>query len=207
MEAFFGSLVSFLAILNPFALCLYLEEVMAKFERKGFVRVLASACAFSLAVFLLCAYGGEPFLRRVLRVKPEAMRVFGGLIFLIVGYNYAVKGYRTAEMLRGSLEDIPAAIAMPLMIGAGTITQSILIGKALPLWEWVLVLTLGVAAAFAIVVAFKVIRDHVRARREAIFDRYVAVLARVNGLIIGAISVNMVVTGLRALWETSDTMI
>ena len=206
MEEFFGSLVSFLAILNPFALCLYLEEVMAKFERRGFIRILGSACAFSLAVFLLCAYGGEPFLRRLLRVKPEAMRVFGGLIFLIVGYNYAVKGYRTAELLRGSLEDLPAAIAMPLMIGAGTITQSILIGKSLPTWEWVLVLAGGVAAAFVIVVAFKVIRDHVRARREALFDRYVAVLARVNGLVIGAISVNMIVTGLHALWETGDTM-
>ena len=206
MEAFFGSLVSFLAILNPFALCLYLEEVMAKFERKGFIRVLASACAFSLAVFLLCAYGGEPFLRRVLRVKPEAMRVFGGLIFLIVGYNYAVKGYRTAELLRGSLEEVPAAIAMPLMIGAGTITQAILIGKALPMWEWMLVLLVGVAVAFAIVVVFKILRDHVRARKEALFDRYVAVLARVNGLVIGAISVNMIVTGLHALWDADEAM-
>jgi small neutral amino acid transporter SnatA (MarC family) len=204
METFYEALVSFLAILNPFALCLYLEDVMAKLERKGFVRVLGSACLFALVVFWLFAYGGEPFLRRVLRVRPEALRVFGGMIFLVVGYNYAVKGYRTAELLRGSLEELPAAIAMPLMIGAGTITQSILIGKALPMWEWMLVLGIGVAASFGIVVAFKVIRDHVRARREALFDRYVAVLARINGLVIGAISVNMIVTGLHALWETGD---
>jgi len=200
MDAFFESLVSFLAILNPFALCLYLEEAMAKLERRGFVRVLASACVFALAVFWLSAYGGEPFLTTVLRVRPDALRVFGGLIFLVVGYNYAVKGYRTVELLRGSLEELPAAIAMPLMIGAGTITQSILIGKAHAAWEWMLVLTSGVAAAFGIVLLFKTLRDHVRARKETLFDRYVSVLTRINGLVVGAISVNMIVTGLHQLW-------
>ncbi len=203
---FYESLVSFLAILNPFALCLYLEGVMEKLERKGFIRILGSACVFALVVFWLFAYGGEPFLRRVLRVRPEALRVFGGLIFLIVGYNYAVKGFRTVELLRGSLEELPAAIAMPLMIGAGTITQAILIGKANPTWEWLLVLLLGVAATFGIVVAFKVIRDHVRTRKEALFDRYVAMLARINGLVIGAISINMIVSGLHALWKADEGM-
>jgi small neutral amino acid transporter SnatA (MarC family) len=86
------------------------------------------------------------------------------------------------------------------MIGAGTITQSILIGEHTSLSLTLLILLLGVAIAFAVLVVFKLATDHLKKRREDICYHYMDILARLNGLIIGAVSVQMIVFGLHALW-------
>jgi len=194
------SLIPFLAILNPFALCLYLAVLMEELDLKRFVRVLAVACLISLVSFCICAVAGETLLTDWLGIRPEALRIFGGMVFFVVAYNYVVHGYRGAEVLRGSLEELPSAVALPFMIGAGTITQAILVGKKHTPLEAVAVLGAGVAVTFAIVLIFKLIRDRMKARRERLFERYVNILARANGLLIGAISTQMVVSGVHQLW-------
>ncbi|MDY7011797.1 MAG: MarC family protein, partial [Planctomycetota bacterium] len=125
MPNIWPSLIPFVAILNPLALCLYLVGVMEDLDRKNFTRVLFWACAISLAAFWGFALAGNQILD-LLGIRPGALRAFGGIIFLVVGYNYVAKGYKTAEALRGSLDELPSAISLPFMIGGGTITQSIL---------------------------------------------------------------------------------
>ena len=61
-------MVRFLAILNPFALCLYLVGVMDELESRDLTRVLAYASIISFVVFWLCALAGEPLLARGLGV-------------------------------------------------------------------------------------------------------------------------------------------
>ena len=200
MQEIWSSLVPFIAILNPFALCLYLVGVMDDLERPDFTRVLIWACAISLATFLPFALAGERLLADVLGVQAGALRAFGGIIFLIVGCNYVVKGYRTTEALRGSLRELPSAIALPFMIGGGTITQAILVGKRHSPLVSAAVLFVGVAVCFVVVITFKAIRDHMHGDKERIFDRYVNIMVRINGLMIGAISVDMVISGVRSLW-------
>jgi small neutral amino acid transporter SnatA (MarC family) len=204
MNESFRSLVSFLAILNPLALCLYLLNTMEELDWRSLLRVLSAACLLSWVVFGLCALGGEYVLVNILNVRTEAMRVFGGLIFLLVGYSYATKGYRETVALRGSLEELPAAIALPFMIGAGTITQSILIGKQHSHVAAITILLIGVALALIVVLAFKLFRDRMRGAHERIFDRYVNIGARVNGLVIGSISVEMIINGVFALWRDAQ---
>jgi len=200
VRQFVESLVPFLAILNPFALCLYLVGVMDDLESRDFVHVVVYASIISLIVFCLFAQAGEPFLIGVLGIKPEALRVFGGVIFFIIAYNYVTRGYRAATVLRGSLEELPSAIALPFMIGAGTITEAILLGKKLSPIGSVFVLLVAMVASIIVVLAFKVVRDRLKAAQEKLLDRYVNILARVNGLLIGAISTEMVLTGTRQLW-------
>ncbi len=201
MEEFTNSLIAFLAILNPFALCLYLEGLMEDMTWRDFLRVMGTAALVSLATFTVFAIAGEPFLTKVLNVSPHALRIFGGVIFFGIGYKYATRGYRATEMLRGSLDELPSIIALPLMIGAGTITQSILIGKhhtpVMSFW----ILSAGIAASIVVVIIFRTIRDHIRRRNEAVFYRYVNILSRLNGLLIGAISTEMVITSIKAIWK------
>ena len=205
MPNIWPSLLPFVAILNPLALCLYLVGVMEDLERKDFAWVLFWACVISLAAFLVFAMAGERLLVDLLGIRPGALRVFGGIIFLVVGYNYVAKGYKTAEALRGSLDELPSAISLPFMIGGGTITQSILVGKQHSPPISAAVLFIGVALCFVVVMVFKSIRDHMQGDRERIFDRYVNIVVRINGLMIGAISVDMVVSGIRQLWATATT--
>jgi small neutral amino acid transporter SnatA (MarC family) len=194
------ALLQFLAILNPFALCLYLTGPMEELSFRSFLRVFLSACGISLAVFYVCAYFGEGLFTNTLGLEPAALRVFGGVVFFFVGYQYVTKGYRTTETLRGSLEELPSAIALPFMIGAGTIAQSVLIGKRYPACTVGFTLAGAMVFTIAVVMGFKLARDHLRGARERIFDRWVNIMARVNGLLIGAISCQLVVGGIYELW-------
>lgn len=196
---------AFIAILNPFALCLYVGQIIDDVGLRAFCMVLLRACMLSMVVFLLFGYTGEFVLSNVLQIQPEAMRVFGGIIFLIAGYNYVMKGYRAAVMLRGSLEELPSAIALPYMIGAGTITQAILVGKHNPHWATAAILVGGVIFSFVVMMSFGLIRETMKGPRERVFERYVNTLARLNGLVIGALSVQMIVRGLHGLWLLSET--
>ncbi len=83
---------------------------------------------------------------------------------------------------------------------AGTITQSILLGKNHSPVGSTLVLALSMVITVAVVLLFKLVRDHLKARQEKVLDRYVNILARVNGLLIGAISTEMVVSETRQVW-------
>jgi len=199
------SLVSFLAILNPFALCLYLGNVIEEMDSRVFVGVVVRASVISLLVFTFFPWSGEGFLVDFLGVHPEALRAFGGLIFLVVGYGYATKGYYQTELLRGSPVELPSAIALPFMIGAGTITQSILLGKRHGSWSATLILAIGLVLTFIILVIFAWLTRSMRRSREIVFQRYVNILARINGLIIGAISIDMIVSGTRQLWDLAET--
>jgi multiple antibiotic resistance protein len=200
LVAFFRSVVAFLAILNPFALSLYLAGLMDDLDRKQFLSVLLQASLISLAVFFLFAWCGEPLLIDFLAVEPSALRVFGGLIFVIVAYNYVTQGYKATVFLRGDLDGLPSSIALPFMIGAGTITQAILTGKRHDTSRAFLIIVCTLAISFLVVMAFKITRDHMSGPRERVFLRYVNILARLNGLIIGAISIDMIAEGLKQLW-------
>jgi len=197
---FSRSLVAFLAILNPFALSLYLASLMDNLDRRQFFSVLLQASIISLVVFFLFAWCGEPLLVDFLAVEPSALRVFGGLIFVVVAYGYVTQGYKATVFLRGDLEGLPSSIALPFMIGAGTITQAILTGKRHNTVSAFLVIACTLVISFVIVEAFKVTRDHMSGPRERVFQRYVNILARLNGLIIGAISIDMIAEGARQLW-------
>ncbi len=194
------SLASFLVILNPFALCLYLWSLIDELERATFFRVLLTASAVSLGAFWLCAFGGDWMLRMIFAINPEGLRVFGGVVFAIIAYNYVAKGYRAVEMLRGSLEELPSTIAVPFMIGAGTITQALLIGQIHGHVGSLVVLAGAMAATYGIVFLFYLVDSVLRKRHERIFRRYVNILCRLNGLLIGAFSVDMIISGAHAIW-------
>lgn len=194
-------LIPFLAILNPFALCLYLEDSMHELDFGEFARVAAGASGISLFTFWVCALGGRPLLVDGLGVMPAALRLFGGVIFFVVAYNYVMKGHEATAELRGSVRNFPSAIALPFMIGAGTITQAIFIGEHLPWLMGLLVILLGIVITFGILLSFKLIGDHLKRSRERVFYRYVDTVARLNGLIIGAISAQMMVLSMHDLWD------
>jgi multiple antibiotic resistance protein len=200
MDSVLASLVGFLAVLNPFALCLYLANAMEDLDRRSFIVVLLRASLMSYLVFILFAVSGETLLESVLGVRREAMRIFGGIIFFNVAYTYVTRGYRGSEVLRGNIEDLPSEIALPFMIGAGTITQALIVGRAHPHHTSIAILGAGMVVAILIVIAFKLLRDGMRGTKERIFNRWVNSLARINGLIIGALSTEMVVRGIHDLW-------
>lgn len=202
MRPLFDELLGFIIILNPFALSLYLTGVMDDLESREFLRVMCWASFLSFGVFLVFAVIGDYIVVRLFGVGPDALRIFGGIVIGIIAYGYVTRGYRSLEVLRGSLDDLPSAIAVPFMVGAGSLTKSILIGRQHPFVQSTVVLIAGVLLSLAVVLVFKSLREHMRKAYEKVFDRYVNMLARINGLLLGAVAVDMIVAGARSLWLT-----
>ena len=85
---------------------------------------------------------------------------------------------------------------MPIMIGPGTVSASILAGQQLqPLWAIAAIL-LAVGLVVIIMIGLKKLHDIVRTRNEPLIERYVEVAGRVVALVIGTYSIEMIMQGL-----------
>ena len=64
----------------------------------------------------------------MLHARFESFQIFGGLIFLVIGYRYVFEGADTIGVMRGAPNHLAGTIAMPFMIGPGTISASVITG-------------------------------------------------------------------------------
>src|SRR5690606_10869158 len=153
-------------------------------------------------VFCLCAVCGAAVFRDVLQVRFASFLIFGGLLFLAIGLRFAQQGPAALTQLRGKPEHLAGSIAMPFMVGPGTVSASVLAGARLPV-QWAL---LSIVAAMSLtVVGLSVLKAvHTRAKRRhtALVDRYFDIVGRASALLIGTIAIDMVLTGVE-LWLQS----
>lgn len=192
----FEGVLLFLVILNPFLLSVYLLELIEKLSFSDFAKVLVRASGISLVVFTLFAISGDAIFDNVLHVRFAAFQVFGGVIFTLIALQYLLQGSSAIAALRGDAAHLAGAVAMPFMIGPGTISASVVIGaRGTPLTA-TLALILALVVAVTIVLVLKFIHDRVRARRAELIRRYVEITGRVGALLIGTIAVEMIFQGI-----------
>ena len=53
-----------------------------------FNKALIQGSIISYVVFVLFAWGGEAIFSQYLQVRFEAFQIFGGFIFLVIGYRF-----------------------------------------------------------------------------------------------------------------------
>lgn len=194
-EPFIRSVTLLVVLLNPFLMVVYLLSIIREMDRPTFRRVMLRGSLISIAVFAAFAVLGDRLFTDVLQVRFSAFLVFGGVVFLLIALRFIFRGTESIEMLRGSPDHVAGAIAMPFMIGPGTINAAVLAGSALPIHWAVLAIALGVLIVALSVMALKWLHDIVSARNSDLVERYVDLTGRVSALVIGAISVEMIFQG------------
>ena len=197
MTGMIKSAALLLVLLNPFLLIIYLIDVVQNLDRKMFTRVLVRAGLIATTVFWLFAVLGDTIFSNVMQAEFASFQIFGGVIFLIIGIQFVFRGPGALEILRGESEHLAGAIAMPILIGPGTISASVLIGKrhdVIPACSAVLA---AVVISIAIMILLKLLHDHVRPKREPLIQRYIEIAGRITALFVGTISVEMIMQGLR----------
>ena len=118
-----------LALLNPFLVIVYLLDVVQKLDHKVFRLVLIRAGLIASAVFCCFALVGDIIFSSIIQAEFASFQIFGGLVFLLIGLQFVFRGPMAIEILRGESEHLAGAIAMPVLIGPGTISASVFIGK------------------------------------------------------------------------------
>ena len=202
MSEFLRSSTLLFMLLNPFLLVVYLIDVFDKLPTATFRKVVLRAGIISISVFSVAAILGDVLFKEVLQAEFASFQVFGGIIFLLIGIRFVFEGNSAIEGLRGESRHMAGSIAMPIMIGPGTIGGSILVGKRLNNLEAILSILLAVLASVAIMIALKHLHDYVKSRNAALVERYIDIAGRVTALVVGTFAIEMIMKGV-ATWVTT----
>ncbi len=196
------SIVELVVMLNPFALFLYLEPLRKDLTHKQFMTVIIKATLISLLICYLFFFSGEFLFKRVFMIDFESFRIFGGIIIFSYAYFFIVKGQRALIMIKENLDGLASEIALPFMVGAGTISLSILTSYRHSRLIGILILIIAFVINFVSIYLLKIIRDSLEGRKlKTAYDKNMEVLLRLNGFFIGAIGINMILTGIKNMFE------
>jgi multiple antibiotic resistance protein len=188
-------------LLNPFLLILYLLDLVQDVDGATFWRILTRAGLISAGVFIVFALLGQVVFERLLQARFESFQIFGGIVFLLIGIRFVFSGPDAIKAMRGRPEHIAGSIALPIMIGPGTVSASILAGSRLPGLLAVAAIVFSVATTVLCMGLMKKIHDWVRPRNERLIERYVEIMGRIAALVVGTYSIEMIMTGL-GRWAT-----
>ena len=196
LTPYIHSFALFFSLLNPFLMSIYMVGMIRNSEAKVFNRALIQGCVIAFVVFMLFAGGGETIFSKYLNVRFEAFQIFGGLIFLVIGYRYVFQGADTIGEMRGAPEHLAGTIAMPFMIGPGTISAAVVTGIGLPIGGAALIIAFTLAITCSLLILMKFAHDHLRYKHAKYIDRYVDIVGRLSALLIGTIAIDMIITGI-----------
>jgi multiple antibiotic resistance protein len=177
MNEFIKSTTFLLMLLNPFLVIVYLIDVVQKLDKKQFNRVLLHAGLLSAAVFCVFAILGDAVFAEILQAQFASFQIFGGIIFLLIGTQFVFQGPAAIEILRGESKHIAGAIAMPVLIGPGTISASVVVGKRLEPLAACSAVIISVILCLVTIALLKSLHDYVRPRKETLIERYMKLLA------------------------------
>ena len=193
--SFFESTALLLVLLNPFLVVVYLVELMRFMTARSFAITLLKAGAITVTVFILFALLGELIFEKLFMAQPASFRIFGGIVFLSIGVHFVFSGNAAIESLRGDSPNVSGAIAMPILVGPGTISASVVIGKQLSPLPAIGAVTLATAASLGVMIGLKLIHDRVATRHEEVVQRYFDITGRITALFIGTVAVEMIMSG------------
>lgn len=185
-----------LTLLNPFLIVIYMVDVIQKLSSQQFQRVLVRAGMIAIAVFCLFAILGDTIFSGIMQVEFASFLIFGGIVFLLIGIQFVFKGPLALEMLRGESEHIAGSIAMPVLIGPGTISASVIIGKRHDPILACLIVFAAVAICLFVILILKKTHDLVHHTREGLIERYIEIGGRLTALYVGTVAINMIMQGL-----------
>ena len=201
MAEYIKSVTLLLVLLNPFLLIIYLTDIVQKLDQRTFDRVLGRASLIAIVVFSCFAILGDAIFERFMQVEFASFQMFGGVIFLLIGIQFVFRGPTAIEILQGESKYIAGAIAMPVFIGPGTISASIIIGKKHDPISACIIVVVAVLLCALTLILLKKLHDVVLPQREALVERYMELVGRVSALIIGTIAIDMLMRGFGAWME------
>jgi len=198
MISFIRSLTLLLLLLNPFLLIIYLIDVVEKLGLSQFARVMVRAGLIASSVFCVFAVLGDAVFASLLQAQFASFQIFGGVVFLLIGVQFVFRGPLAIEMLRGESQNLAGAIAMPILIGPGTISASVVIGKRHDVLTACAAVLLAVLASVVIMIGLKAFHDFVRPKSEPLIQRYIEIAGRTTALFVGTFSIEMIMQGIRS---------
>jgi multiple antibiotic resistance protein len=109
-----------------------------------------------------------------------------------------LSGGATLVTLRGEPAQIAGTVAMPFMIGPGTVSAATMAGLRLEPLGAAAAIVGAVGGSAALLLVFKLLFDWIGARNAPLTERYVQIASRISAMAMGAIAVEMTMKGVEA---------
>lgn len=201
IESFVKSTTLLVVLLNPFLMSIYLLDLIENLDDKTFFSTLARSVIIATTVFCVFALGGDAIFSDVFHVRFASFLIFGGIVFVMIGFRFIQVGPEALAELRGHPEHIAGSIAMPFMIGPGTVSASVLAGARLPAMSAVASISVAMFVMVLGLLGIKWLHGFVKQRNTNLVDRYIDIIGRASALFIGTIAVDMILTGIELWWD------
>ena len=187
---------SFLILLNPFALFIYMVPLYKEQGLRTTLWILTGASIISFLIYALFAIFGQRIFE-FLQVDFEAFRIFGGIVLISFALSFILQGKASMIRTRGEIGTLASEVALPFIVGAGTITLSIIIGEQLSASRGAFVIAVVMLLKFLIVSLLLQVRDLMNEKYRIMFDKNAEIILRINGFIVGAYGVGLLLQGIR----------
>ena len=192
----FKSIISnflyFLALINPISKVFLLSTMDPPYSRKQLFVVAFRSTAVALFILVLLSVAGHYILNTVFHIHIYSLKVAGGFILFIIGLTAVRRGKFYEESAMQHVTDISVVpLAAPLIAGPGTITAAISFASLSGYPETILCITLALLVNFLVMTVSRQIGSVL----EKI--NMTGPLIRITGLIVTAVAVQMVLTGVQ----------
>ncbi|HET7839075.1 MAG TPA: MarC family protein [Rectinemataceae bacterium] len=155
--------------------------------------IILRECAIAFFVLLLFMFFGQQFLS-VLQLKEETLKVAGGVILFLIAINMVFPGSGAKIAgAEGGREPFIVPIAIPLISGpSAMVTVMIISGSnSHRMLEWVFALLITIAVSAVVML--------LSTRLQRILgDQVITAFERLMGLVLTAISIDMLLSGVAA---------
>jgi small neutral amino acid transporter SnatA (MarC family) len=196
LDDFTRSCLLLFVLLNPFTMSVYLRDLVKALDTATLARQLARAGVISFLVFATFAVAGDRIFQNVLQVRFSSFQIFGGVTFLIIGIRLIAGSGPPVEGLSPEGGQVSGSIAMPFIVGPGTISASVIAGSRLHPALAVTAIFIALATALAAILMVKALHDAVRKHDERLIQRYTEVAGRATALFTGSFAIEMILSGL-----------
>lgn len=163
-----------------------------------YFRIFAGASVISFIIYTAFAIFGQKIFE-ILQLDFEAFRIFGGIVLVSFALSFILQGKKSMINTRGEIGTIASEVALPFIVGAGTITLSILIGEVENAIQGSIIIAIVMILNFIIVSTLMLMRHKLLRKFTVAFDKNAEIILRLNGFVVGAYGVDLIIIGVRNL--------
>jgi len=180
-------------VLDPFGNLPIVVSLLAKVPPERRARIIVRECMFAFVILLVFMAGGRTVMQ-LLKLSDESLTIAGGVILFLISVKMVFPGKD------GVFGDLPGGepflvpLAVPSIAGPSALAAVMLMASRNPehMLTWTLAITVGMVITTAVLLAAPWLQ-------RVLGPQVMTAFERLMGMLLTAVSVEMLLTGIRTV--------
>ncbi|HZQ60377.1 MAG TPA: MarC family protein [Casimicrobiaceae bacterium] len=187
----FSATMLLLLVLDPFGNVPFVVAALRSTPVRRRVVVILRECMFAYAILLVFVIGGKAFLE-LLHLTETSLSIAGAIVLFLIALRMVFHSPEQVFAFAGDDEPFLVPLATPAIAGPSAIATVMLLATRNPerLGVWVIALTLAMLITTGVLLA-------AHWMERMLGTRVVTALQRLAGLVLTALAVEMLLSGVR----------